>query len=99
MNKTIDELKQEYFALCHAMQSGVSMKINYDRSDTTPKHLKVGINSAMVETGALAALLMAKGVFTEQEYYQTLVQSMQNEFMLYKDFLSQALGNANIELG
>ncbi|MHC5779709.1 hypothetical protein [Nostoc sp.] len=81
------------------MQSGVAMKMNYDASDTSPKHLRVGVNSTMVETGALAKLLMQKGVFTEEEYYQTLVQSMQNEVNLYKEWLRERLGNANIELG
>jgi hypothetical protein len=99
MTKTVKELRQEYFALAHAMQSGVAMKINYDDSDTNPKHLRVGVNSTMVETGALAKLLMEKGVFTEQEYYQALVELMQNEVNLYKEWLRQRLDNANIELG
>ncbi|QLE42242.1 hypothetical protein FD723_18660 [Nostoc sp. C052] len=99
MAKSIDELRLEYHALAHAMQSGVAMKMNYEPGETTPKHLRVGVNSTMVETGALAALLIAKGVFTEEEYYQALVQSMQNEVNLYKEWLRERLGNANIELG
>ena len=81
------------------MQSGVAMKMNYDSSETTPKHLRVGVNSAMVETGALAKLLMEKGVFTEEEYYQALVEVMQNEVNLYREWLQQRLNNVNIQLG
>lgn len=99
MTKSIDELRLKYHALCHAMQSGVAMKMNYEPGETTPKHLRVGVNSTMVETGALAKLLMEKGVFTENEYYQALVEGMQNEVRLYKEWLQQRLGNANIELG
>ena len=99
MTKSIDELRLEYHALAHAMQSGVAMKMNYDESDVSPKHLRVGVNSAMVETGAIAKLLMQKGVFTEEEYYQALVELMQNEVKLYKEWLTVRLGNVNIELG
>lgn len=99
MTKSIDELRLEYHALAHAMQSGVAMKMNYEPGETTPKHLRVGVNSTMVETGALATIFMAKGVFTEEEYYQVLIQSMQSEVNMYKEFLRQRLGDANIELG
>lgn len=44
---TIEELRQEYASLCHAMQSGVAFKINIDPGETMPKHLRVGVNSAM----------------------------------------------------
>ncbi len=99
MTKSLDELRLEYHTLAHAMQSGVGMKMNYEPRETEPKHLRAGVNSAMVETSAIAILLMAKGIFTEEEYYQTLVQAMQNEVDLYKQWLSERLGGVPIQLG
>ena len=92
-------MQANFWGTLHAMQSGVAMKMNYDSSETTPKHLRVGVNSAMVETGALAKLLMEKGVFTEEEYYQALVEVMQNEVNLYREWLQQRLNNVNIQSG
>ena len=48
----------DYFELCHAMQSGVASKMNYAPADTEPKHLRVGVTSALVSNGALVQLLI-----------------------------------------
>jgi hypothetical protein len=89
---------QRYQAAAHAMQSGVAAKMGCDPSETTPKHLRTGVNSAMVEHSALAELLMAKGVFTEDEYQEALATGMEREVRLYEDWLSQHTG-VNITLG
>lgn len=62
----LDDLRREYLRLAHAMQAGVAMWQNYDPSETTPKHLRVGINSAMADHGALVDLLFKKGILTEE---------------------------------
>jgi hypothetical protein len=72
-----------YRAAVHAMQSGVATKMNYDPSETTPKHLRVGVNSAMVEHSALAHLLIDKGVITEQEYLSAIADGMERERDMY----------------
>lgn len=88
-----------YHDLAHAMQSGVAMKMNYDASDTTPKHLRVGVNSALCDSAGLARLLIEKGVITEAEYTQAIEDEMAREVKRYEDWLSAYLGGAPITLG
>jgi len=82
---TLKEFQDRYDDACHAMQSGVAytmaMKMN---DETTPKHLRVGVNSAMVEHGALIDLLIKKGLMTELEYWEALATAMETEVRRYE---------------
>lgn len=82
----------------HAVQSGVAAKMEYDGAETSPKHLRVGVNSAMVEHAALVRLLMAKGVISEAEFYEALADAAEAEQQLYEEWLSERTG-AHIRLG
>lgn len=73
----------------HAMQSGVAMKMQIEPGETEPKHLRVGINAAMVGNAAAVQLLIAKGVITEEEYFTALADGMEREKRLYEQFLTQ----------
>lgn len=76
-----------YFAAAHGMQSAVAyfMESDLARSkETTPKHLRVGVNSAMMEASALGRLLIAKGVITEREYYKSIAEGMEAEVKSYE---------------
>lgn len=84
--------KKDYLELCHAMQSGVASKMNYDDSEVQPKHLRVGVNSALVSNGALIDLLVDKGVFTEEEYSIKLNEWMQLEVDRYEAELAAHFG-------
>lgn len=87
-------------AAAHAMQSGVAAKMHHDASDTSPKHLRVGVNAAMVEHAALVRLLVAKGVLTWEEYYTALADQMESEKALYEEWLTARLGGqTKITLG
>lgn len=90
MSETIDEAKARYAAACHAMQSGVAGVMNLDESETMPKHLRVGVNSALVSNGALAKLLMDRGIITELEHFVALADAMEEEQHLYEARLSRA---------
>ena len=79
-NRTYDEA-------LHAMQSGVAAKMARDGSDTSPKQLRVGVNSAMCENAALVRLLIAKGVFTLEEFSAELTQEMEREVERYQKYL------------
>ena len=87
----IAQLTAEYRQLAHAMQSGVATEMHHS-SDTEPKHLRVGVNSAMVDCAALAALLMRKGLFTELEYVQEVRDQMAAEVARYEQRLSEHYG-------
>ena len=56
--------------------------------DMTPKHLRVGINSALVESAALAGLLISRGVITEEEYFETIADAMEAEKRRYEQMLT-----------
>lgn len=92
---SIKENSQRYMAAAHAMQSGVAMEINQrgpSLAAADAKHLRVGINSAMVEHSAVVKLLMDNGVFTEEEYYAALADMMEKEKQRYEEHLSDILG-------
>lgn len=88
----IDELKERYMAAAHAVQSGVAMDHGRGGTDGSPKHLRTGINMAMSDHAALAQLCMKKGVFTEEEYFEALVESAEREKASYEERLSESLG-------
>lgn len=85
----LNELKREYLELCHALQSGVAFKMTLDNSETRPKHLRVGVNSALVSNSALMRLLLKKKIITEIEYYQELNIVMEEEVKNYQSWLSE----------
>ena len=92
-----EEQLHKYQALCHAMQTGVATDHAHGSTDGSPKHLRVGINSAMVEHSALVRLFIRIGLFTEEEYADALIEAMQEEVTGYEKMLSERLG-AQIKL-
>jgi len=73
-----------YQAAAHAMQSGVAAEMG---KECEPKHLRVGVNSAMVGNAALARLLIDKGVFTLDEYEAAQADEMEAEQARYENRL------------
>jgi hypothetical protein len=92
MAEMTEEQMRRYTSAVHGMQSGVAMEMNYRSQPTEPKHLRVGINSAMADHSALAELLMAKGVITEDEYLAAIVQGAERERDRYQNHLKAAYG-------
>lgn len=82
-----------YEAAAHAMQSGVAAEMNYRSQPTEPKHLRVGINSAMVDHSALAKLLIDKGIITSAEYLAALADAMEAEHGRYEKHISELTGH------
>jgi len=86
----LSQLMQRYNELCHAMQSGVA---SMPRSkDQEPKHLRVGVNSAMVQHSGLVQLLIKKGVMTEVEYWEAMVSAMDAEVLRYRQIVADMNG-------
>jgi hypothetical protein len=92
------EQSARYERAAHAMQSGVALDQQFGSPDGTPKHLRVGINSALVETSALGGLLVAKGIVTEEEYAEAIVTAMEREVASYEQRLKAKTGQ-DITLG
>lgn len=85
-----EEERDRYLKAAHAMQSGVAamMAINPNGA-TSPKHLRVGVNSAMTEQRALATLLIERGLFTAEEYAKAMADAMEAEVGTYEAELSK----------
>lgn len=67
------------------MQTGVKYEMETGRdSATTPKHLRVGVNSAMVAQAGLVKLLIDKGLITEDEYFESQADAMEEEVKRYE---------------
>lgn len=95
---TPDEARERYERAMHAMQSGVAAKMHIDPAETTPKHLRVGVNSALVDTGAMAQLLISKGVITEDEYLEAICSGAEQEAERYRKYLTRHFGGPEIHL-
>ena len=87
MTEEAQRHRERYLAAAHAMQTGVAFTMHQDAKETDPKHLRVGINSAMVEHGALVGLLLEKGLITMEEYYKALADKMEEEVQTYAERL------------
>lgn len=96
---SLEDDKVRYSRALHAMQAGVATKMNFDggSKETEPKHLRVGVNSAMIAQDALARLLISKGVFTEEEYVKELADAMEREKESYEKEVSELMGS-NVRL-
>lgn len=84
--------------LGHAVQSGVALMMQAGSVQTEPKHMRVGINSAIISTSALARLLMLKGVITPEEYWAQLIQVWEEEVEAYTSDVRAAYNNLGIIL-
>lgn len=77
-----------YVIATHAMQSGVALLMQQGSDETSPKHLRVGVNAAMCEHAALVELLVEKGVLTKDEYLKAIADEMETEQARYEEKLS-----------
>lgn len=88
-----------YMDSLHAVQTGVAHQMHDPNvHETEPKHLRVGVNSAMVTDRALATLLIAKGVFTQDEYEAALADAAEVEAADYTQRVRKQYGNDAIHL-
>lgn len=96
----IAQLKERYEALLHAVQSGVKWEheaqresgIPEDTRASGPKHLRTGVNSALIQNSSLVMLLMRKGLISEREYWETQVEFFEDEVERYNQRATQTLG-------
>ena len=94
------ELYDRLVQLSHAMQTGVAYEIEKTPSNsaTSPKHLRTGVNAAMVEHAALVELLVEKGIITLEEFLERNCAKMQEEVDKYEERLSKAYGGVKVTL-
>ena len=83
---------ERYGQLLHAMQTGVAHMMHRDENQTSPKHLRVGVNNSLCCQAALVKVLVAKGVITEEEYAQACADEMELEVGRYENELKAVIG-------
>ena len=82
---TREEKLARYKALCHAMQSGVRMEMGRGIIGAIKgTHLGVGVNMVKCDHAALVALLVKKGVISEEDYLDAIIESMECEVRSYE---------------
>jgi hypothetical protein len=88
--------QQRYVKAARAVQSGVKADMETDTSGSkgasTPKQLRTGLNLAMADQGSLAKLLIDKGVITEAEYFDAIVEGTEREQARYEQILTERFG-------
>jgi hypothetical protein len=100
MTESLEEATARYNAAAHAMQTAVAVKMQHDGKETEPKHLRVGVNSALSNAGGLVTLLIDKGVITREEYYTAMADAMEREAVQYHDeLILKGYINPNVDLG
>lgn len=91
---TDEEFLEEYAKLGHAIQTGVAYEMEYGSKDTQPKHLRTGFNCVMSDLGSMGRLLIAKGIITEAEYFEAMLDGLRREVATYEDRLNERLSGA-----
>ena len=80
------------------MQSGVAAKMGMGSKEVEPKHLRVGVNCALADLGAISSLLIAKGVITEREYLEAISKGMEDERDRYIASVQALMSSTNVTL-
>ena len=86
----IEKETARYMAAAHRVQTALAAMP--DHQNMTPKHMRVGIDMSKADLGGLATLLIAKGVFTLEEYHTAIANSAEVEANAYENELSALIG-------
>lgn len=78
-------LRKRYEAAIHGCQTAIAFELaKGETKQIDPKHLRVGINSSLIDSAALAKLLIDRSVFTEEQYYEALAEAAEAELANYE---------------
>lgn len=86
-DEQLERNHERYHAACHAIQTGVAVDHANGSGDGTPKHLRVGIATSKVAEAAIARLLIARGIFTLEEYVEAQADEAEIEVRRYEERL------------
>jgi hypothetical protein len=73
------------------MRAGVVAAAEARSVEMNPAVIRMGLNSALVDVLALSRLLLAKGIFTREEYEAAVGQAMRETADAYAPVIRQAL--------
>lgn len=89
---------EEYFKICHAIQTGVRAIIDIENPNVDDavkdmaKHLRVGVDTGKIEHGALLKLLVDKKIINIEEYENYVIEFLQRDVKTREQQLSQLYG-------
>lgn len=88
-----------YHQALHGIQTGVAIEISHDLNNAhEPKHLRVGVNSALINDAALFRLLVKKGIITEEEYAEEVRLEANRELDRYENRIREIFNNPEVTL-
>lgn len=76
----------------YAKQVQTAIGFRPNKKMLEPKHLRVGIDMSKADMKGLVELLIAKGVFTADEYMAAVTKSAADEAELQRAALAQEMG-------
>ena len=82
-----------------AMQSGVAYEMEMGVASTSPKHLRVGVNSAMIQLTGLVRLLHDKGLINDAEYWEYQADEAERELERYEGRANKDNSGPRISFG
>lgn len=85
-----EKAQERYQRAAHRVQTAIAAMPGHPNQQT--KHLRVGIDMSKADMAGLVELLIAKGVFTTEEYFEALATSAEREADAYAGELSDHLG-------
>lgn len=96
----MQDLGLSYEAAAHGVQSAIRYEMTQkgiadDTADEVLrmlKHLRVGVDCRASDAGAMARLLIGKGVFTEAEYLEAMRLAINDELAGYETQLRSEYG-------
>lgn len=102
MKKSRQQKIEEYGIAMHALQSGIAFSLA-KKNPTVPdinqnpylrelKHQRVGIDGTKSDHSALVKLLIERGIITDEEYIDAMLEGVIAEVHRYEKALSQEYG-------
>lgn len=90
-----------YETAAHRIQTAIAVLMGRDPdlSLVQPKHMRTGLDLSKSDMGGLARLLIAKGVFTEQEYNEAITNAAKEEADNYERWVQVVLGHRGARTG
>ena len=93
---THDAFAERVAQLTHAIQSAVAFQIERGSNAALPKHLRTGLDTTKAEHGGIARLLIRKGVITEEEYFDAVVEGLEVELRFQTEQAQRMGAPANV---
>lgn len=90
--KSIEEKKALYLRMMHGLQSSIAALMSFDLALGEKKHLRVGVDSALIQSSALARLLIEKDLITEEEFWDSTLIVLAEDLTKNRERFAKEMG-------